>query len=61
MQLTKLTKCNFCRFATSGGGCMVARNPAYCKDAVAEYQQYARNGGRLPPQKSLRSWDRNRK
>jgi hypothetical protein len=40
---------------------MVARNLAYCKDAIAEYQQYTRNGGKLPQQKSLRSWDKNRK
>ena len=59
--MQQLTKCNFCRFATSGGGCMVARNPRYCKEALNEYMQYSRSGGQSPQQKSLRSWDKNRK
>lgn len=56
--MQQLTKCDFCRFKTGLNGCMVARNPAYCREAVNEYMQYSRNGGRLPPRKSLRSWDR---
>ena len=59
--MAQLTKCDFCRFKTGINGCMVARNPAYCRDAVTEYQQYARNGGKLPVQKSLRSWDKTRR
>ncbi len=58
MANTKLTKCNFCNYAT-GSGCMVTPNSYYCKKANEEYYQYMQNNkvGQTA-QKSLRSWDR---
>ena len=54
------TKCSFCKYATNGG-CMVAPNSPYCKEANDEYYQYLRNRNNVvkqPVQKSLRSWDK---
>ena len=52
------TKCNFCKYETTKG-CMVTPNSFYCKKANDEYWLYVK-GAKLPKQKSLRSWDKNR-
>lgn len=53
----KLTKCNFCSYWT-GRGCMVTPNYNNCKKASEEYYQHFH--GNTRPQKSLRSWDKNK-
>ena len=49
------TKCDFCRYWT-GQSCMVTPNSFYCKEALAEYNQYLTTKSGSPPVKSLRKW-----
>ena len=56
----KKTKCDFCKRWT-GRSCMVTPSPANCREANNEYYQYMQNKTAFAePQKSLRSWDKNR-
>ena len=57
MTANKLSKCNFCSYATKSG-CMVTPNSYYCKKATDEYYQYIKGGQQSKPAKSLRPWDR---
>lgn len=55
-----LNKCNFCKYATTGG-CMVTPNSHYCREANDEFYQYLRNkkaSNQQSAQKSLRTWDK---
>lgn len=53
----KLTKCNFCSYATSTG-CMVTPNSSYCKKAAEEYYAYIKGSRAQAPVRSLRKWDK---
>lgn len=54
---SKLTKCNFCTYATKTG-CMVTPNSYYCKKAADEYYQYIRSSKQNNSIKSIRPWDK---
>lgn len=53
----KLTKCNFCSYATPTG-CMVTPNYYYCKKAIEEFNAHIKGSGVNSTVKSLRKWDR---
>ena len=53
-----ISKCSFCRYATSTG-CMVTPNSSYCREATDEYYRHLKQKQTIQPaQKSLRPWDR---
>ena len=56
------TKCDFCKYKSSGG-CMVTANSLYCKEANNEYYQYLKSKSTVSTQpvvKSLRPWYKNK-
>jgi hypothetical protein len=53
----RLGKCNFCKYWT-GSSCRVTPNSYYCKEAIDEYNQYAKGTQPQAPIKSFRKWDK---